>query len=211
MIQPTRTRLLLLREKSVSVSASVEILRTKRLALMREFLSASVPFLTSREAIRKAYQRAMEELSITLAAEGRDVVAALASASKKEPAVSVVERSIWGLRYMDVQSYESARKELHERGYDYRAFTPHLEECFALFEQVVDDVIENAAYESKLKRLSEEIIRTTRRMRVLEERVMPAIKAEARSIAQCLQEREREAYYRMKMAKLRRGRGRSGG
>ncbi len=58
-----------------------------------------------------------------------------------------------------------------------------------------------AEYESKLKRLGEEILRTTRRIKVLEEMVLPDLKVQIRSIAQYISERERESFYRLKRVK----------
>jgi len=62
-------------------------------------------------------------------------------------------------------------------------------------------MLQIAQYESKLKRLGEEILRTTRRIKVLEEMVLPGLKAQIRNIAQYIGEREREAFYRLKRVK----------
>jgi len=51
MIHPTRTNLLLLKEKARSVTGSIGILKARRLALIREFLATSTPFLSSREKV----------------------------------------------------------------------------------------------------------------------------------------------------------------
>jgi V/A-type H+-transporting ATPase subunit D len=49
MIHPTRTNLLLLKEKSASIENSISILTARRQALIREFLDTSLPFMRSRE------------------------------------------------------------------------------------------------------------------------------------------------------------------
>ena len=58
-----------------------------------------------------------------------------------------------------------------------------------------------ARYEGMFRRLGEELLRITRRIRVLEERVLPELHAEIREIAHYLTERERGAYYRLKLFK----------
>ncbi len=88
-----------------------------------------------------------------------------------------------------------------ERGYDYLSTTTHLEESIHLFEMIVDSMLELASYDSKLKRLSAEIQRIARRIKVLEERILPALQGQIKSIGQYIAEREREAYYRLKIFK----------
>jgi len=58
-----------------------------------------------------------------------------------------------------------------------------------------------AAFESKLKRLGEEIIKTTRKIRVIEERVLPELRDNIKTIVHYIGEREREAFYRLKRFK----------
>ena len=198
MIHPTRTNLLLLKEKKQSVNNSVGILKARRQALIREFLATSVPFLRSREDIRKTYGKAIGELKLSLGHEGRGAVESIALVTKRELGVEMAERSIWGLRYRDVVMHESPVKTPEERNYDYRSTSPHLEESIFLFEKIVESMIEIATYESKLKRLGEEIVKSTRRIRVLEERVLPELTHQIKVISQYIGERERETYYRLK-------------
>ena len=58
-----------------------------------------------------------------------------------------------------------------------------------------------AAFESKLKRLGEEIIKTTRKIGVIEERVLPELRHTIQTIVQYIGERDREAFYRLKRFK----------
>ncbi|HYA31387.1 MAG TPA: V-type ATP synthase subunit D [Thermodesulfovibrionales bacterium] len=201
MIHPTRTNLLLLREKAQSVNNSVGILKARRQALIREFLSTTVPFLRSREDIRKAFGKAMGELALSLGNEGKESVESISHVTKRDMGVEITEKSIWGLKFRDVIMHDSPVRNPGERGYDYLSTTPHLEECCNLFEKIVESMIEIAAFESKLKRLGEEILKTTRRIRVLEERILPDLRQQIRTIAQYIGERERETYYRLKRFK----------
>ena len=64
-----------------------------------------------------------------------------------------------------------------------------------------DKAIRLAEYESKLKRLGDEILRTTRRIKELEEMVLPTLKLQIKTITQYIGERERESFYRLKRVK----------
>jgi V/A-type H+-transporting ATPase subunit D len=203
MIQHTRTNLLLLKEKFMSVEESVGILKARRQALIKEFLNTVMPFILSRDEIRNIYRKAIEELSLSLGHEGRDNIKSITFAAKRDMGVEIKERSIWGLRYKDVAAHETAVRMPDERGYDYFSTTPHLEECINDFERILESMLELVAFESKLKRLGEEILRTTRKIRVLEERVLPDLKRQIKAISQYLGERERESFYRLKVFKNR--------
>ncbi len=201
MIHPTRTNLLLLKDKSRSVVNSIAILKARKQALIKEFLAATLPFLRSREDIRKSYGKALRELALALGREGRDVVASIAKATMREFGIDVIEKSIWGLRYKDIVFHDAPVRDADKRGYDERGTTPHLEEGTGLFEKLLEAMLNIAAYESKLKRLGDEIMRTSRRIKVLEEMVLPGLKLQIRTITQYIGERERESFYRLKRVK----------
>jgi V/A-type H+-transporting ATPase subunit D len=201
MIHPTRTNLLLLRERAASVANSAAILKARRQALIRRFLDSVQPFVRSRDAIRGDYGRALAELRLATGHEGGAWIEALAAVSQRPVGVDVAERNVMGLRYRELVPYGPFERSPAERGYDYTVTTPHLEEAIHGFERVLASVLEIAAYESRLKILGEEILGVTRRIRVLEERVLPRLRAQIHAIAQYLGEREREAHFRLKRFK----------
>jgi V/A-type H+/Na+-transporting ATPase subunit D len=201
MIHPTRTNLLMLKEKSRSIVNSIGILKARKQALIKEFLAATLPFLRSREEIKKSYGRAIRELAISLGREGKDTIESLAVATERDFGIEVKEKSIWGLRYKDIAYHDTPVRQPGERGYDESGTTPHLDDSVNLFEKLLESMLTIAEYESKLKRLGDEIVKTTRRIKVLEEMVLPGIKRQIRSIGQYIGEREREAFYRLKRVK----------
>jgi V/A-type H+-transporting ATPase subunit D len=201
MIHPTRTNLLLLKEKSRSVVNSIGILKARKQALIKEFLAATLPFLRSREDIRESYGKALRELALSLGHEGRENIESIVIATERDFGVDVIEKSIWGLRYKDILFHDVPLRDPDKRGYDEFGTTPHLEEGTALFEKLLESMLHIAQYESKLKRLGDEIMRTTRRVKVLEEMVLPGLKHQVRTITQYIGERERESFYRLKRVK----------
>ncbi len=200
MIHPTRINLLNLREKAQALSGSISILRAKRLALIREFIKITRPLLKSREDMRTLYGKALQELMIASGYEGDTTMESITVSTERNLDIEVIEKSIWGLRYKEVL-FESPVRSLDERGYDFSSTTAHLEEAIYLFERLVESVLELVAYENKIKRIGDEIIRTTRKIRVLEERVLPDIRRKIKFILQYIGEREREEYFRLKRFK----------
>ncbi len=201
MIHPTRTDLLQLKEKVASVANSVAILKARRQALIREFLASLQPFLRSREAIARNYSRAIAELQLTLGHEGTPAIEALAAGSQRPIGVDVAEKNVMGVRYHELTVWGPFVRSPEERNYGYAVTTPHLEESVHLFEQTTESMLEVAEFESKLKMLGREIRYVTRRMRVLEERILPRLHADIKAITQYLGEREREAHFRLKRFK----------
>ena len=201
IIHPTRTNLLILKDKANSVINSIGILKARRQALIREFLNTTIPFLRSREDIRKTYGKAIEELALSFGYEGRSTIKSIAVATERDVDVDVVEKSIWGLKYKDIIVHDDPLRDPDKRGYDFLSTTPHLEESIHLFEKILELMIDLAAYENKLKRLSDEILNITRKMKVLEERLLPELKYQIKTISQYISERERETYFRLKKFK----------
>lgn len=201
MIHHTRTNLILLKEKSRSVSNSTGILRARKQALIREFLATTLPFLRSREEIRSTYGNALHELALTLGHEGKSIIESIVAVSERDFRIDVTEKSIWGLKYKDIVFHDAPVRKPDERGYDEYSTTPHLDESTALFEKLLESMLTIAEYESKIKRLGEEIMRTTRKIRVLEELVLPDLKRRIKTISQFIGEREREAHFRLKKFK----------
>ena len=157
IIHPTRTNLLLLKEKAVSVTNSIGILKARRQALIQEFLKTTLPFLRSRKDITETYGKALDELALSLGHMGRDAVESITFASARNIGVDIIEKKIWGLKYKDIIAHEAALRTPDKRGYDFTSTTPHLEEGIHLFEKILESMLNIAAFESKLKRLSDEI------------------------------------------------------
>ncbi|MEJ2255042.1 MAG: V-type ATP synthase subunit D [Nitrospirota bacterium] len=205
-MHPTRSNLLALRERRKAVRDSVHILKSRRKALMQEFLRTTAPLLRTRKEIAGTYRKALGELALALGQEGEAGVESIALLSlREELAADIALGSIWGLGYKEVKLRESPLRAPEERGYDYLGTTPRLEEATHLFEEIVRAVMDVAAYESKLKRLGEEIARSTHRIRMLEERVEPSLSGEIKGIAEYLEERERETHYRLRLRLRRKG------
>jgi V/A-type H+-transporting ATPase subunit D len=201
VIHPTRTNLLLYKEKLRSVANSIDILRARRKSLIREFIKTTMPFLKSRDEIRKTYGKAVSELAMSMGHEGKEFIESLGSIMESDVMVEVIEKNLWGLKYKDIAFNRDPVRPPDKRGYDYIPTTAHLEEGIYLFERIVEFMLQLASYENKLKRLGDEIVRLTRNIKVLEERVIPDLRVRIKTIANHIGERERETYFRLKRFK----------
>lgn len=204
MIEPTRTKLLLLKERVVSVHKGIAILKARRLALIREFLTSIKPFVQSRDVIRNIYGQAINELLITLGNEGKENIRSLTFVTKRIINLQITEERIWGLKYKNVVVEDRIVRKADERNYDYLATTLNLESSIELFERILEEMLNIAKIEEKIKRLGNEILKTTRKIKILEERVLPQLSSKIALISQYLSERERETYYRLKIFKKKR-------
>lgn len=201
MIHPNRTYLLQLKQKKTTVARSLSILKARRQALLFEFLASVRPFLRSRRQLKELFAGALTELHRAQGAEGERTVAAIALVNTREDQLAIERKNILGVSYYDVVMPGGIRREVDGRHYDFTASSPHLEEAADRMEAVVAAMLSLAVFETKVKRLGEEILRVSRRSRVLEERILPDLAAKIRGTDQYIGEREREEYFRLKRFK----------
>ena len=106
MIHPTRTNLLMLKDKARSVTGSIGILKARRLALIREFLATSAPFLRTRDEVKAAYARALAELRLSLGHEGEEFIASLEGVTGRELAEGL-RKDRAGLKVVFMSGYST--------------------------------------------------------------------------------------------------------
>ena len=107
MIHPTRTNLLLLKDKSRSVLNSIgdsEGPETGADQGIHGRDPAVPPFAGGYQA---SYGKALRELALALGHEGKDMVESIVVATEREFGIDVIEKSIWGLRYKDIVFHDA--------------------------------------------------------------------------------------------------------
>lgn len=206
MIHPNRTYLLQLKQRKVAVASSLNILKARRQALLMEFLSSVKPYLQSRSEIRYAYHQALNELRQSLIDDGQAAISTIAMVNRRNESLFIEEKNILGVKYYDVSLPGGVRRQADERNYDISASSGHVEECIDRFEALVEAMLSLTVFETKVKRIGEEILRVSRRSRVLEERVLPDICQKIKATDQYIGEREREEYFLLKKFKTLRAR-----
>jgi V/A-type H+/Na+-transporting ATPase subunit D len=202
-ISPTRTELLTRRAQIQLARQGVELLRGKREALVREFLSELQRFVDTREALRRQLADAKQSLMRALAIDGPEAVASAGLASRRRIALETTERNIWGTKIVEA-STDYVSRDPAERAFTPAGASARIEETADRFEASLELILRVAPLDRKLGRLAEEIRRTSRRVNALEQRMLPSLEEQVRYIRGVLDQREREDVLRLKHLKKRR-------
>ncbi len=197
---PTRLNLLLLKQRVQTTEKGLGLLESKREALVKEFFKMAASAMTARENLRQGMQKAQNALTLSMAVFGREFLTSAAFASKRNLALEVSEKNIWGVRFPDLQ-FQTAVRSVEARGYSVTSTTPHLDETVKGFEEVIDLILKTVSMEMKLKRIGQEIKKLTRRINALKELILPPVRAYIREIKNSLEEREHEEIFRIKRFK----------
>jgi len=178
----------------------VDLLKRKRDALVADFFNIVRQSLAARERLTAACREAYVMLALAKAWEGREALEAAALADRREVLVDIEVRNVWGTKIPEVEVKEVGRTLL-ERGHNPATTSARTVESAANFEEVLRAIIETAATEIKLKKIGQEIKKTTRRVNALEQVVIPRLYGEIRFITAVLEQRAREDVFRLKRIK----------
>ncbi|MEO0263110.1 MAG: V-type ATP synthase subunit D [candidate division WOR-3 bacterium] len=203
-ISPTRMNLLL-KKKQVEVAKSgAELLKNKKDALLVEFMKMLPEILKKRRELEESTARAMRTLFLTLGVDGAEEVRSASFSAKKEYFVKASEIKLWGVKFPEIIPTDG-RKSIISRGYSPLSITSRIDEAADDFEKLLDDLVKGVPLEIKMKRIGEEIKKTTRRVNALEQKIIPEIKEQISYIRRVLEDREREDKFRLKRLKAKRG------
>jgi V/A-type H+-transporting ATPase subunit D len=203
-ISPTRMNLLQRKAQAKMAREGAELLRSKRDALMQEFMELLKPLLAERRQLGEATRRAFQSLLMTKAIDGEQVINSVGLATAREATVEVKQEKIWGIGIPDLKADTFVRGP-EERGYAVTQTSARVDETAEAFEEILDAVVRMAPTEVKLKRLGEEVRKTTRRVNALEEMIIPRYQQQITYIKRSLEEREREDLFRLKRIKAKKG------
>ena len=134
--------------------------------------------------------------------QGQEPVESAACAAQGEVELSLRTRSVAGVPIVEIAKEPVARART-DRGYSLAATSARLDEVAERFEAVLDRLLDLAVLELSVRRLADEIARTTRRMNALEHIVVPRLEADRARIALVLEEREMEDRVRLRRMRTR--------
>lgn len=200
VISPTRMNLLQRRNQLRVAQQGVDLLKRKRDALVADFFKIVRESLVARESLSAACRDSYVALSLAKAWEGREALEAAALPAGRDILMDIEIRSLWGTRIPEVTLPE-VRRPLLERGQNPVATSARTIESASNFEEVLAAILAVGATEVKLRRIGEEIKKTTRRVNALEQVVIPRLAGETRYIASVLEQRAREDVFRLKRIK----------
>jgi V/A-type H+-transporting ATPase subunit D len=201
-IRATRAELLAKKKQIVLARQGRDLLKEKRNALLKELMRTAEQVLRDSDELEKIVGESVAALALAEAVDGPEVVQSAAFAAQGQISLAVSVANIMGLLTPIIEHKSVVRGSL-DRGYYLAGVSSRIEAVAESFEHQLDLIIELAASEMRLRRLAEEIGRTTRRVNALENVLIPRLEAQRNYIQMVLEERERENLFRLKRVKLK--------
>jgi V/A-type H+-transporting ATPase subunit D len=199
-LSATRSELLARRLQIGLATQGRDLLKDKRAALMVEFGRLSTGVLEAVETLGRHAAESAGALRDAVAFEGPEAVGSAALAASGDIATRVSTHIVAGVPVVELK-HDRVMRARTARGYSLVATTPRIDVAAASFERQLDLLLDVAAAELSLRRLAEEISRTTRRVNALEHVVVPRLEGERDAIAMILVERELEDRVRLRRAR----------
>ena len=199
-ISPTRMNLLQNKVQTSLASEGVNLLKNKRDALVKEFFTMVREMFSFRDELDERVRKAANTLNLALGIDGPHVVKSVGMSTKRQVSLKVERRNIWGIRVPELEK-KSVVRSVMARGYGIHTVSSRIDRAANSFEGILNLIITMASNEVRVKRLGDEIRKTTRRVNALEQVVIPTLKGQTRFIESTLEEREREDLFRLKRLK----------
>jgi V/A-type H+-transporting ATPase subunit D len=180
-----------------------DLLEEKRLALLRELMKMADIALLQGTELDRAAAAAHEALHLSKALDGPEAVRSAAFAADAELSpfeVAIDGAMIFGVA-VPVLSTKEQRRGILERGYSLTASSARIDDVAARFEEEVNCLVRLAETDARMRRVGEEIQRTSRRVNALRQVLIPDLERDIERIAAVLREQEREDAFRLKHLK----------
>ena len=200
-VRPTRSELLERRAQIQLAQQGTDLLKRKRDALLMEFMDVVDDTMRLSEALEDNTAEAQYALTIARAVDGTVGVHSAGLASKGDIPVEVTGTKVMGVPIPVVRKIRAPQRSTLTRGYSIVGVSSRIDETAERFEQVLDVVIEYAGVETRLRRIGEEIQKTSRRVNALEQVTVPRLADQVAYIRMTLDERAREDLFRLKKVK----------
>lgn len=194
-IAPTRMNSLRVAKRLDRIQKGIALLRRKREALVSEFFRRARPAAEARNRITAQARRAYPALVRALAVDESSGLEPLGWPGR-EIKVELRPAQIWGLAVSEIVSQPEIRRTLEARGTAPGFTGPAASDTAREFETLVALLLGAAAEDMVLRRLGDELARTSRQLNTLQYRLAPEIRALLASIRSVLGEREREEQFR---------------
>ncbi len=199
-VSPTRMELLAVKAQIGLAEQGRDLLKEKRNALMKEFMKIVETVMTGSDDLEQSAMDARRALARAEALDGPEAVQSAAFAAQGELTLSVEGAFVMGVPVPVIEK-KSASRALIDRGYSLSGTSARIDETADKFEEEVDLLIELAASELRLRRLADEIRKTSRRVNALENILIPRLHSRKSYIEMVLEERAREDLFRLKTVK----------
>jgi V/A-type H+-transporting ATPase subunit D len=180
----------------------VGLLRSKREALANDFFKLMQGLLAGRERLEDSLRRAAKALTLARALEGDEALASLALAGARQIPVEIERQKIWGIPTPEVSGPRLLRAP-DARGASPQGVGLGAAEAARSHEEALEVLLNICSREIRLRRIGEEIRKTSRRINALEQFLIPRLDGDVSRIELALEEREREDLARLKRFKAK--------
>jgi len=196
-VSATKSNLLRLREELSFAREGKELLTQKREVLVMELLRLQDDARKAREELDELLRHAYRAFASAVMVSGPDDLRRVALAVPPSPAPRIEDRSIMGV----IVPIVHGKKRGWEPWYGMAAPGIETDRTVALFLEVEKKLLEVAEIETAIYRIAVETRKTLRRERALENIFIPQYRETVRFIQESLEEKEREAFFQMKLLK----------
>ncbi|AIZ43955.1 ATP synthase subunit D [Deinococcus radiopugnans] len=198
-ISPTRSAMLASKASLKTAQSGADLLKRKRDALIGEFFALVKDALAAREELASVSTGAYTSLFGAKAWDTPEAVESLSLAGSGDYAIDMQIDNLYGVKVprIAVPQRDTATtfSPINVGARTIQAATD--------FGGVMDGIVKVAATETKLRRIGEEIKKTSRRVNALEQVLIPGIQDDIRFIRSVLDQREREASFTLKKIKAK--------
>jgi V/A-type H+-transporting ATPase subunit D len=201
-VKATRAELLAKKKQAALATQGRDLLKEKRSALLKEFMRTAEQVMRGSDELERSVEESVRALALAEALDGPEAVQSAAFAASGHVTLDISGINVMGVVLPLIEQKSVARRPL-SRGYNLTTVSSRIDAVAAAFEAQLDLIIDLAASEMRLRRLAEEIGRTTRRVNALENVLIPRLEAQRDYIQMVLEERERENLFRLKQIKLK--------
>lgn len=201
-IRATRAELLAKKKQIVLARQGRDLLKEKRNALLKELMRTAEQVVRNSDELELSVGESVAALALAEALDGPEAVQSAALAARGQVSLAVNVSNIMGV-LTPVIEQKSVVRGSFDRGYNPASVSSRIEAAAEAFENQLNLIIELAASEMRLRRLAEEIGRTTRRVNALDNVLIPRLETQRNYVQMVLEEREREDLFRLKRVKIK--------
>jgi H(+)-transporting ATP synthase subunit D len=194
---PTRAELLRARRLLDRVDRGAALLRSKREALVRTLVPLARPAAEARRAIADTAAAAYRAALDALAVHGAGTVAATGWPPRALEVELEVQR-LWGVAVPVLRDLPACERDLAARGTAPGVAGGAQVEAAHRFEALVAQLLGAVAREARVRAVGAALVRASRQLHTLEQRVAPELTDHITAIGRALDERDREDQTRLR-------------
>ncbi len=196
---PTRANLIRFKQELKLAQEGYELLDKKREVLLRELFRLIFEIKNLQEVISQKLPQIYKKFQVAEIKLGKERMKNILNVTAKGREIRLLEKSVMGIHMPEVHLQE----ELKPCYYGPVHTPPELDETIKLLTEFFPTLLHYLELKYALVRVAQEVKRTERRLRALENIFIPEYKSDIVRIETYLEESEREEFFRTKKVKNR--------